>query len=109
MRFIMTSGELSGFELEILKHTKAILDRYANAFCKEGVLFRTELRKSDRAGAKYNSEVGISFFDDNGLFDVLEFFVCFEGKPAVSKEEITGWLPNNIDDVLRQRSEKHAK
>jgi hypothetical protein len=104
----MTRDQRSRFELEVLRDTKTVLKGYAEVFCRESVSYKTELRRSAAKGAKYSSEVAIYFFDENGLFDVLEFFVYFQGEPAVSKEEITGWLRNNIDDVLRRKSRQRG-
>ena len=86
------------FENEILILAKRIISEFDS---KNIIINGPQIKKESSVDS--NSELEISFSDNNGVFDVLEFFVYYKGKENVGLNEVEEWLKKNISDILEKK------
>ncbi len=99
--------EILAFENEVIQIVKAKLEEDADAFQKVGLIPQMpELHRLKTDPSTYQSEIAVYFYDENGFFDVLEFFVYRNGKPNANREEIERWLGETIGDILKRKQKK---
>lgn len=49
----------------------------------------------------YKSELEISFWKENEFIDVIEFFICYNGRENVKINEVEIYLQSEIDKILK--------
>jgi hypothetical protein len=95
---------ISTFEESALEAVNLILEHYKEQLNNHNI--RSGLprfyRKETEASV-YQSEICVDFMDENGLFDVIEFFVFRNGIPNSSIEEIKKWFIETLEDVINKR------
>jgi len=99
----MTQTRLD-FEKDILNLSLALLDQYKDDLNATGIIRRsTRLKRNQREGAKYLSEIEILLWDENNLDSIEEYFVWEGDKPSTTKEELKKWIEEFLKEVIENR------
>ena len=95
----------SEYEGTVVRMVHEVLAAHAEVLDSLGLTAQTGgLRRSEQRGADYWSELAVYFSDENGVCDVLEFFIYWEDKPASTVEELRVWFVSALSDVLSSGS-----
>lgn len=55
---------------------------------------------------KYSAELRVCFYESSNLIDIFEFFVCKDGVPTTSEDEVRQWIRDNVPDVIQRRAHR---
>jgi hypothetical protein len=99
--------ELSMIEETVIQDLTSILAEHEQVLSKLGLTIQlNDLRRSSDPGSdKYQSEVAVYFNDENGVFDVLEFFIFQQGTRVATLKETTDWIREVMTEVQKRRRE----
>ena len=54
---------------------------------------------------KYTAELKIEFYQDGDIVDIFEFFVCKDGVPLTSLDELRQWIKDNVPSVITRQTQ----
>jgi hypothetical protein len=91
------------FERDAVVLTTEILRDYAEALAGVGLRSRFPRTERSQGSSGDQAEIRVYFDDENGVFDVIEFFVIRSGRINASLEEMRAWLGDTVRDVIRRR------
>jgi hypothetical protein len=99
----LTTGRFEQIDEEILRVLRTLLDASRARFDSRGIKVEPpEIEVAGADPASYTSEVRVFFLREGDVVDVLEFHVFRDGKQLVTAADIQGWLPGQIESVLRK-------
>ena len=87
------------FEKSVLLISKKVISEFEEIANKKGITISQPILKKENSHS-FNSEIEITFSDDNGIFDVLEFHIYNQDKSKIELSEIESWLKINIEQIL---------
>jgi len=105
------SSKFASFESEVLRSIKAILAQFSPSFDElELIPDVREISRSGEGSPKYESELTVYFWDAQAraqqrhdLIDIIEFHLVREGRIQASLDEITDWVEEAVQGLLRKR------
>jgi len=96
----MTLDDIVRLEQSVLDAARAEVEECGDALRRVGLRVRDcNVRVEVAKPTARTSELVVTFFDDDGLADILEFFVYDRGDAQLTVWEATVWLKEQIAEL----------
>ena len=97
------NSKLENLEIETLQLVTSLLDSFDKKLKQSGITRKTIKLKKDIGKTGYLSEIEVGFWEENNLFDVMEFFVVENNAPSDSLDGTKKWVEDFLNNLIRER------
>ena len=87
-------------ESQIIEYSKKIIEEYKNKL-KKNICIEIPTISRYLKNGKYSSEITMNVKDDNGIFDVLEFFVYKNNELLLKSDEYKEYINDFIEGFMK--------
>jgi hypothetical protein len=106
----MKADNIVSFERQVSDLVRSVISEYSIGLRQHGYLSeRIAFHHSDDYETNYESEVEITFWQDEHLMDVIEFFIYRNGNPVATLEEIDTWFRQQLKELIFEAQKGRSK